>query len=330
MNRLIVGCGYVGTEVAKSWLADGESVYAITRSKQRAEELKSIGVRAVVWDWYRPSDEVGNSLTLPPIQSVVVCVSHAPVSGLSPELTHTSGLKNLLNHWRSIQCNSTQEIAIPLNWCYVSTTGVYAPRDDGGWVDESSDVLPLRPGSIAAYAAEQWIQQELCFDPGALIEKPNKTTILRAAGIYGPGRIPRLDSLQNKKPLQIDPESYLNLIHVVDLAGVIVAACDSRLPHRLYNVADGNPAKRRDYYEFIAERIGADSPQFEVPSRLSFGKELVDFPKSDRESNALQKPVARTRGEGSKRIDISRLMKDLASPFCYPSYRTGLSPLLSG
>jgi len=318
LNRLIVGCGYVGSEIARNWLAKGDSVYAITRSSRRVDELMSLGVYPVVWDWYRPSDDPSNPLLLPEIDSVVICVSHASVSGIAPEKTHTLGLDNLLHYWRN-----HREVAFPSYWCYVSTTGVYAPRDDGGWVDEQSEVMPLRPGSIAAKAAEDWLEREI-FSRSLVDEASTDLLngcILRAAGIYGPGRIPRLDSLRNNEPLAIDPESFLNLIHVVDLAGIVVAACDAPSPHRIYNVADGNPVRRRDYYEFIARQIGSLPPKFEVSKQPRPADGSVA-------GGSFGKPVARTRGEGSKRIRTDRLKESVAYPFQFPSFQDGLTPLL--
>jgi nucleoside-diphosphate-sugar epimerase len=320
---LIVGCGYVGSEIARIWLAKGDSVYAITRSTNRVEELKRLGIQPVVWDWYRPS-VTDNLLILPKIDSVVVCVSHAPVEGIAPEKTHTLGLDNLLNHWLHDGC-------VPACWCYVSTTGVYAPRDDGGWVDEAAEVLPLRPGSIAAKAAEDWFEREIFtrVHSGKANGDLLHGCILRAAGIYGPGRIPRLDVLRNNEPIAIDPESYLNLIHVVDLAGIVVAACDGETPHRMYNVADGNPVRRRDYYEFIARQIGSLPPRFEfanqqIPGMSSPVNESAKVQADARPS----RPAVRSRGEGSKRIRTDLLKENFPYSFQFPNFEAGLTPLL--
>jgi nucleoside-diphosphate-sugar epimerase len=323
LNRLIVGCGYVGSEIARLWLAKGDSVYAITRSTRRVEELNRIGVRPVVWDWYQPSVD-DNLLVLPKIDSVVVCVSHAAVEGIAPEKTHTLGLDNLLHHW-------IHEGGLPACWCYISTTGVYAPRDDGGWVDEESEVLPLRPGSIAAKAAEDWFEREIFSRVQSSVTTKSQLhgCILRAAGIYGPGRIPRLDVLRNNEAIAIDPQSYLNLIHMTDLAGIVTAVCDVPTQHRIYNLADGNPVRRRDYYEFIARQIGSLPPRFEfesqqIPTMISpvHASAKVQFDASS------SRPAARSRGEGSKRIRIDLLKESIPYSFQFPNFEAGLTPLL--
>ncbi len=323
MNRLIVGCGYVGSEIARLWLAKGDSVYAITRSARRVEELKGIGVQPVVWDWYQPSAD-DNLLVLPKIDSVVVCVSHAAVEGIAPEKTHTLGLDNLLHHW-------SRDGELPACWCYISTTGIYAPRDDGGWVDEESDLLPLRPGSIAAKAAEDWCEREIFsrVQSGEANKGQLYGCILRAAGIYGPGRIPRLDVLRNNEPIAIDPQSYLNLIHVTDLAGIVTAVCDAPTQHRIYNVADGNPVRRRDYYEFIARQIGSLPPRFEFANQqMPTMNSPVHVSTKGQFDASSSRPAARSRGEGSKRIRIDLLKESIPYSFQFPNFEAGLTPLL--
>ena len=54
MTKLIIGCGYLGRRVAKHWLDAGQSVAAVTRSPDRAEELKQHGIQSLVADITRP------------------------------------------------------------------------------------------------------------------------------------------------------------------------------------------------------------------------------------------------------------------------------------
>ena len=44
MAKLIFGCGYLGRRVARRWLAQGETVYAVTRSAERGRELAADGI----------------------------------------------------------------------------------------------------------------------------------------------------------------------------------------------------------------------------------------------------------------------------------------------
>jgi Trk K+ transport system NAD-binding subunit len=40
-RKLIVGCGYLGRRVARRWVAQGEAVFALTRSQDRADEFRA-------------------------------------------------------------------------------------------------------------------------------------------------------------------------------------------------------------------------------------------------------------------------------------------------
>ena len=46
---LILGCGYVGENVAKACLAEGASVVGTTRCEQRLKELEALGIGWMEW-----------------------------------------------------------------------------------------------------------------------------------------------------------------------------------------------------------------------------------------------------------------------------------------
>jgi nucleoside-diphosphate-sugar epimerase len=308
LNRLIVGCGYVGRRVSQRWRDVHDTVYAITRSNETAKELAVQGIQPIVWNWFDKPDVMEASsrdlLQTIELESILISVSHAKVDGTSPEETHVRGLVNLFSCLAPSQFNAV---------CYLSTTGVYAQQENGEWVDEEgrtvleSETRELAsPGSIAAANAEAWLQTNLI--------DSTRLTILRPSGIYGPGRIPQLQSLYRGEPLATDPNSFLNLVHVDDLAAVAVFVSSNRLQYSIYNVSDGNPALRRDYYRFICKQIDAPEPRFLDNSQ--------SLPSLDRSL-----PIKR-RGLGNKRISNIRLQSELPFELRFPSYREGLTPLL--
>jgi len=287
-DRLILGCGYVGREVAMRWLAQGDRVFAVTRSEDRALELDSLGILPICWNWYE--DFSGND-HLSECSTVLISVSHAAQSHLPAAETHVAGLRRLVNNSLGSRIRSAK-------WIYLSTTGVYGETGDSGWVDEHSPCGPSRAGSVAAWAAEQWIQQTI---PSL------QRLILRPAGIYGPGRVPNWKSIRDTIPLAIDPESYLNLVHVTDLAECIVEMADRVCQHELYCVSDGSPTTRREYYSFISDLGGWPQPVF--------SQDPSTHPTS-------------TRKSGNKRVSSARLHRELSYRFQYPSYREGLRHVL--
>lgn len=285
-TRLIVGCGYVGERIAQRWKNRGDRVLAVTRSASRATAWERHGWEPLVWNWLDPLSQLAENL--PGFDSILIAVSHAPVEGIPAALTHAQGLDRL---WPSVS-----ESGRHARWIYLSTTGVFAPVLGGSWVDEDSPVGPTRPGSIAALAGEQWIEAHVTLA---------HRVVLRPAGIYGPGRVPRWESLRDGSPLRVDPDSYLNLIHVDDLAMLIEWVADAPSPSSLYCVSDGHSPTRREYYETISQWMHWPAPRFDT--------------QAERQS----------RSEGNKRVSPAKLLREMPIHFAYPSYREGLASLLS-
>lgn len=242
MKKLIFGCGYLGSRVARLWLEQGQTVHAVTRDEGRAAEFRAGGIQPFVGDITTPSSLAG----LPAAETVLFAVGFDRSSGRSIHDVYVAGLEAAL-------------AALPPTverFLYISSTGVYAQRD-GAWVDEASPCRPTRDGGRACLAAEQVLQAHPL---GA------RAVILRMAGIYGPDRIPRARDIAQGTPLTSPAEGYLNLIHVEDAAGVVLQAEARARPPRLYLVSDGHPVVRRDYYQQLARLLGAPPPSFTTPS----------------------------------------------------------------
>ena len=313
-SRLIVGCGYVGMRVAKRWLQNGDTVFAITRSEARSGELSQYGIHPIVWDWLvgglpsvnQPMQTLSElRLERTPFATILVSVSHAVQPDLPPDETHTRGLNHFASVLESMGWFSDSKLT-QTKWIYLSTTGVFGPpsshvalpvlrQRSSGWVDEDSPVCPARPGSIAALAGERWLESHVSKD---------LRVALRPAGIYGPNRVPRWQSIRDNTPLQVDPASYLNLIQVDDLASIVVSVSLAKMQHSLYCVSDGEPVRRKEYYEFISKLGNWPEPVF-----------------STSDSGA-------TGSSGDKRVRSDRIMTELAIQLMYPSYRDGLKSLL--
>ena len=243
MAKLIVGCGYVGQRLAEAWLADGATVYATTRSEERAKLLSEVGYQPIVWDITKDSD-----VDLPKVETVVFAVGFdrksAKQTGQTIEDVYVGGLERALN-----KCPAVKK------WIYLSSTGVYG-QSDGSWVDESSPCKPNREGGKACLAAEQLLATHPIHG--------EQSVILRLAGIYGPDRLPQAKMLQRNEPLAVSSDAYLNLIHVDDIVSII-QACERITTPTTLCVSDGHPIVRAEFYEYLAELLGTPPPQFEPP-----------------------------------------------------------------
>jgi nucleoside-diphosphate-sugar epimerase len=169
---------------------------------------------------------------------------------------------------------------------YASSTGVYA-QNAGEWVDEESVCEPVREGGKACLSAERLLFAHA---------RGRDALVLRLAGLYGPGRIPRSGDVTAGRPIAGSPDAYLNLIHVDDAARAVVAAAAlGAVTDRTYVVSDGHPPSRGEYVDLLATRLGVAPPEFEGGSGLG------------------------------KRVRNDRAVHELGLRLQYLSYREGLA-----
>ena len=238
MRRLVVGCGYLGERVARLWREAGDEVYATTRGA-RVDELSRAGLRPLVVDVTRHS--VADAL--PEVETVLFAVGRSRLSDTTMVDIHVTGLRTVLD---ALPASTGRVI-------YVSTTGVYA-QDAGEWVDEASATEPLREGGKACLSAERLLFAHA---------RGGDAVVLRMAGLYGHGRIPREKDIVLGRSIAGSPEAYLNLIHVDDAARAVVVAAD--LPQsrgRTYVLSDSHPATRGEYVGVVAAELGFPPPPF--------------------------------------------------------------------
>ena len=282
MKRLVFGCGYLGKRIAKHWVAAGDTVYAVTRKSDRAAELESLGIQPVIADVTQP-DTLSE---LPKIDTLLFAVGMDRSQYSDIREVYVHGLKNVL----AKICAETSHLI------YISSTGVYG--DFGGqWIDESAPTEPTREGGKACLEAEQLIANS---------RFGNVSTILRFAGIYGPGRVPTQAVIESQQWKKLSACGYLNLIHVDDGARIIEMVAAEPPESQTYLVSDGHPPLRREYYEFIAKHFGIT----ELP-----WKEAETVPASSRSAN-------------NKRIANKKLLNRYAFEFEYPDYKSGLTEAL--
>lgn len=280
-SAFIFGCGYLGIRVARKLLGDGWQVSALTRSEKRARALAAEGIRPWIGDWNDRRTLGG----LPSADRVLVSVGYDPRTKRSRHEVYVEGLRAALQVMQP-QCRV----------CYISSTGVFH-QNDGRWVDESSPCHPTSEGGRAHLRAEELLRRVRQQQPTAA------TVVLRMAGLYGPGRVPRIAAIRRGEAIATSSTGFLNLIHVDDAAESVIRAWNHPHPAPLYVIADGHPVVRADYYREMARLSG--SP----PARFT-------------------EPTAPSRGDSNKRIWTARMRRDLLKRLEYPCYREGLRSIL--
>lgn len=251
LERLIVGCGYLGLRVALRWRDRGDRVFALTRTHRRASELAAAGLEPIVGDVTKP-DSLRTLGALRKLDTVLFAVGFDRSAEPSKRAVYVDGLRNVLDALPPDVASGEGGAKL----LSVSSTSVYG-SGDGTEVDERTPPSPDSDGG------------RICLDAETLFrDRVHHGTILRLSGLYGPNRVlANAETLTREAGLPGTGEEWLNLIHVDDAAGVVHAAASHRPPPLLL-VSDTCPIMRRDYYTRLAALIDASPPRFNGQQRV--------------------------------------------------------------
>jgi nucleoside-diphosphate-sugar epimerase len=136
---------------------------------------------------------------------------------------------------------------------------------------------------------------------------------LRIPGIYAPDRVggtPKERLLKRTPVLRAADDVYTNHIHADDLARACVAALWRGQAQRVYNVNDDTALKMGDYFDVAADLLGLPKP-----------------PRVSRSSATESLPLMLLSFMSeSRRLDNSRMKRELRVRLAYPTVREGLRP----
>jgi nucleoside-diphosphate-sugar epimerase len=286
LSCLIVGCGYVGSRLARREAAR-RPLLALVRSARNATGLQSAGVPTLHIDLDAGADPaLRPALAAAAGQAAVVYLAPPPDSGTTDPRLATFLAKI--------------EDVTPAVFIYISTTGVYGDAG-GALVDEFTPVAPSNDRSRRRVAAENTAQAWCA-------ARRVRCVILRVPGIYGPDRLP-LERLQRREPaLREEDAGPGNRIHVDDLVAAIVAAMDRPSAQGVYNVTDGDCASTTAYLQLTAAVAG-----IEPPALISKAEALAKIP-AGMLSFLLE----------SRRVDNRRMLADLGLQLQYPTLQSGV------
>jgi len=288
--RLVVGCGYLGTRVAERWLASGSRVFGVTRRESRAAELAALGIEPVIADVTADAGGLNVAAAirrLPGMDTIFWAVGFDRSATASHRDVHVVGLSRLLDAVQAAFPDAIRSGCHPRRPLVIlsSSTGVWGDADGGGRiVNETSPAHPSREAGRVLLEAESLLRHHP-LGPGVA---------LRFAGLYGPGRLPRIADLRSGRPIPADPDSWLNLIHADDAARIVCRVAEAAaasgtapaIPRPLYVVSDGRPVRRRDWYGHLAALAGAAAPTWDPAAPRQRGADkrvdprllFADFP----------------------------------------------------
>ena len=236
MNVAIVGCGYVGTAVARHWYQDNQyQITATTTTKERLSELEQVAQRVIV---IKGDDETG-------LKSVVqnqdlILLSVAPTRSLDANSYEQTYLRTAKNLVKALQQAPTVKQLI-----YTGSYSVYGEKN-GAWVDEESPLTPANQNGEILAETEQVLM--------AASSEDLKVCILRLGGIYGLGReLTKIFSRAFGTTRPGTGEDFTNWIHLDDIVGAVDFAAVEKL-QGIYNLVIKEPQSSRDLLDRLSEK----------------------------------------------------------------------------
>lgn len=272
---LLAGCGDLGERVAQRLRAHGDEVWALRR------QPPARGGHGIHW----LRGDLTDPASLRELPAGITRLVYLPAPATRDKAAYRAifvdGLRHLLD------ALDRRKLARVL---FVSSSAVYGEHD-GDWVDEATPTDPPGFNGAVLLEAEQW-----------LAEQSLPSTVLRLAGLYGPGRLQLIERLRAGQ-LRVPRETphWANRIHVDDAAAAIAHLLQLKSPQPLYLGVDDTPMPLDELYDFLAA--------------------LIDAP--------LPAEGAAPAGVGSKRLRNARLRASGWVPQ-WPDAREGYAALLDG
>lgn len=278
---LIVGAGYVGRRLAELLRErDGVEPVLWVRGEDSAAGLKAAGFRVHVGDAANPK--------------AWAALAQEAEGGFDAVVLAASSGRGDAEAYRRVFIEAPAQAARhqpAARLVLVSSTSVYG-QIYGEAVSEACPAEPATPTGRVLRRAE-----ELSLLEGA--------TVLRVAGIYGPGRSIYLRKMrEGTAALDGAGERYLNQIHRDDVAGALRhVLVEPATAGQIFNACDDTHPTLRDLYGWLAQRLGEPMPPGARPD------------------------PNRKRGRTSKRVSNAKLRATGWEPQ-YASYQDGYAAVL--
>lgn len=237
MRILILGCGWVGEEVAKYYISQGIEVYATCTSVEKQEYLNSLGCNTTIVNF----DNTNSIQEFPKDFDFVL--NSVPASSRNTVEEIELRFATIRDYLTKI--NFRKHI-------YLSSIGIYPDLDSTFHEDYNGDF------NERLYIAEQKFTL-------------SKTSIYRLGGLFGKNRI-FAKYFQNRVCTTGDQPA--NFVHVDDVVNFIVNGFENELRSSIYNIVALEHPSKKEVILASAEKYGFDLPS-EFKPQDSFQK-IVD------------------------------------------------------
>ena len=229
MKISVIGCGYVGSAIARLWQAKGHTVTVTTTTADKVSDLSTIADRVVVTqgDDFATLQEVLTGQDV-----VLLCVGAKKRDRAAYEQAYLQTAKNVVL--------ATQDIPSIKQIIY---TGTYAMLGDrsGEWTNEECPVSPSNEnGEILAKTEKLLLSAQ---------KEDLSVCILRLAGIYGQGR--ELIKIFRSWAGTTRPgtgNNYTNWVHLEDIVNALEFARQKEL-RAIYHLSSDEILTRKEFFD---------------------------------------------------------------------------------
>lgn len=243
------GCGWLGTPLAETLLAQGHKVKGTTTSRGKLENLFAKGIDA--FEISISEDRIEGDI-LDFLKDLGILIVNVPPKLRNPSSgNYVSKMELLL---REIKNTKIKHLL------FVSSTSVYG--EIKGEITE--EIIPL-PKSTSG---KQLLQAENLF----LAEKDFSTTIIRFGGLIGSDRHP-VHHLSGRK--MKNGEELVNLIHLNDCIFMLQTIIDNGYWNEVFNGVYPYHPLKSIYYTSEAKKRGIPPPIFEDNDQEVIKKSIV-------------------------------------------------------
>jgi tryptophan 2,3-dioxygenase len=313
---VILGCGYVGSRLAKELLAERVKVRTCARHLDRLTDLATAGAAVHQLDAAKVR-AFGPALYN--LRSPVVVYSIPPVVGMPPGEAIRRASEAAMS-------------AGAQRFIYLSSTAVYGETPDGEIVDEETAI------AMGDSEAQTRIAEEFAVESARLAGL--STVVLRLAAIYGPGRGVRERLKAGTYKLLDEGSHYFSRVHVDDVVGVIRAAAERATGGAVYCVGDDRPTTQREYSDWLTARLGTPPPPSEEslaqgkPRRLVRNRKLTnaklkrELQYSFRYPTYVEGELAIERESGPQNVTVPPAVAAPPAPVAAPEIGPAVAPVI--
>ncbi|MEN8856839.1 MAG: NAD(P)-binding domain-containing protein [Flavobacteriaceae bacterium] len=229
MNNIsILGCGWLGKPLAVSLLEDGFSVKGSTTSEIKIQELEALEIEAYLVD-ITEFEEFDSFLQS---DILIIAITSKDIDAFERLI-------------EQIQTSTIQKVI------FISSTSVYPVSN--AIVSEETQTLKTPLAEI-----ENLFKENTFFE----------TTIIRFAGLFGPGRHPG-SWFKNGRTIP-QPNGLVNMIHQEDCIEIIHEIIDQNCWNITLNACSNDHPTRSDFYINARKSLNFEAPVFEGSTEIRY------------------------------------------------------------